>query len=135
MILLIQDDSVETSALTKGNKQFNPFILLIPAICDMLATSVMYVGLNLTYASSFQMLRGSVIVFTGILSMGFLDRKLGSREWSGIGLVIMGLALVGISDLMMNDGTAGSTNSILTGDLLIICAQVRFFFYRLVINH
>ncbi|XP_015122023.1 solute carrier family 35 member F6 [Diachasma alloeum] len=118
------DDSAETSALTKGNKNFNPFILLIPAACDMIATSIMYVGLNLTYASSFQMLRGSVIVFTGFLSMGFLDRKLGGREWTGIGLVIMGLALVGISDLLMNEENSGGMNSILTGDLLIICAQV-----------
>jgi hypothetical protein len=27
-------------------------------MCDMVATSVMYIGLTLTYASSFQMLRG-----------------------------------------------------------------------------
>ncbi|XP_063985850.1 solute carrier family 35 member F6 [Diachasmimorpha longicaudata] len=118
------DNSIETSALTKGNKNFNPFILLIPAACDMIGTSIMYVGLNLTYASSFQMLRGSVIVFTGFLSMGFLGRRLGGREWSGIGLVIVGLALVGMSDLLMNDESSGGMNSILTGDLLIICAQV-----------
>ncbi|XP_011301737.1 solute carrier family 35 member F6 [Fopius arisanus] len=118
------DDSVESSPLTKGNRNFNPFILLIPAACDMIATSIMYVGLNLTYASSFQMLRGSVIVFTGFLSMGFLNRKLGGREWTGIALVITGLALVGVSDLLMNDKNSGSMNSILTGDLLIICAQV-----------
>ena len=31
----------------------------------MTATSVQYIGLTLTYASSFQMLRGAVIIFTG----------------------------------------------------------------------
>jgi len=30
-------------------------------MCDMVATSVMYIGLTLTYASSFQMLRGVLI--------------------------------------------------------------------------
>ena len=69
------------------------------------------------------MLRGAVIVFTGILSVGFLNRKLGSREWSGIGLVILGLVIVGITDLLNEDRSIG-TNSTITGDLLILCAQV-----------
>lgn len=93
-------------------------------MCDMLATSIMYVGLNMTYASSFQMLRGAVIVFTGILSMGFLNRNLGRREWIGIVCVLIGLALVGISDIMVMKDEDVSLNSVLTGDLLIICAQV-----------
>ena len=118
------DSSVDSNPLTKGSSVFNPYILLIPALCDTCATSVMYIGLNLTYASSFQMLRGAVIVFTAILSMGFLNRKLGSREWTGIGMVIMGLALVGLSDIVTVDNSDISTNSILTGDLLIICAQI-----------
>lgn len=115
---------MDSNPLTKGSSVFNPYILLIPALCDTCATSVMYVGLNMTYASSFQMLRGAVIVFTAVLSMSFLNRKLGSREWTGIGMVIIGLALVGLSDIITIDNSDISTNSILTGDLLIICAQV-----------
>ena len=42
-------------------------VFLPPALCDMTATSVQYIGLTLTYASSFQMLRGAVIIFTGII--------------------------------------------------------------------
>lgn len=38
--------------------KFNPFIFLPPACCDVLGTSLMYIGLNLTTASSYQMLRG-----------------------------------------------------------------------------
>lgn len=71
------------------------------------------------------MLRGAVIVFTAILSLGYLNRKLCGREWFGIGMVIIGLALVGLSDILMEDSDV-STNSILTGDLLIICAQVKY---------
>ena len=44
-----------------------PQVFLPPALCDMTATSVQYIGLTLTYASSFQMLRGAVIIFTGII--------------------------------------------------------------------
>lgn len=114
--------------LTRGSHTFNPFIFLIPAICDTCATSVMYVGLNMTYPSSFQMLRGAVIVFTAILSMSFLNKKLGSREWIGIGMIIIGLALVGLSDIITIQNSNVSSNSILTGDLLIICAQVKLYF-------
>lgn len=118
------DGSVDSSILTKGARTFNPFVLLLPAMCDMIATSIMYVGLVLTYVSSFQMLRGAVIVFTGILSVAFLNRKFGAREWTGISLVIVGLALVGISDILTMDSNDVGRNSILAGDLLIICAQV-----------
>jgi hypothetical protein len=54
----LQDGSQDEIKLLKGNRSFNPFVLLPPAMCDMVATSVMYIGLTLTYASSFQMLRG-----------------------------------------------------------------------------
>ncbi|XP_033232096.1 solute carrier family 35 member F6-like [Belonocnema kinseyi] len=117
------DGSIETNPLTKGNRDASPLILIIPALCDVIATSLRYIGLTMTYASSFQMLRGAVIVFTGILSVGFLDRRLGSREWSGIGLVIIGLIIVGITDVL-TEGRSIGTNVTITGDLLILCAQV-----------
>lgn len=92
---------------------------------DMIATSTMYIGLNLTYASSFQMLRGSVIVFVAIFSMIFLQRRLQLREWTGIIFIIIGLACVGLSDML---GTSSSNDdnktSVLIGDSLIILAQI-----------
>ena len=45
-------------------RSFNPLIFLPAALCDMCGTSIMYIGLNLTYASSFQMLRGKLYFFT-----------------------------------------------------------------------
>ena len=99
-------------------------LLAIPALCDMIATSIMYVGLTMTYASSFQMLRGAVIVFTGILSVAFLEKKLGVQKWSGIGLVIVGLLIIGLTDFITMKNQNHGTNSVITGDLLIICAQV-----------
>ena len=53
-----------------GPQNFSPFIFLPAALCDMCGTSIMYIGLNLTFASSFQMLRG-----TEILSSAALERK------------------------------------------------------------
>lgn len=54
VIFELEDELSEEPSIPR----FNPFIFLPPAICDVLATSIMYIGLNLTTASSFQMLRG-----------------------------------------------------------------------------
>jgi len=118
------DGSEENSTLVKGNRNFSQTILWPPAMLDMIATSTMYIGLNLTYASSFQMLRGSVIVFVAIFSMIFLQRRLRLREWTGIAFIIIGLTLVGLSDMMGGGGSDVDRMGILIGDSLIILAQV-----------
>ncbi|XP_053697610.1 solute carrier family 35 member F6 [Sabethes cyaneus] len=120
------DGSEDRHDLVRGNREFSPFILFVPAMCDMIATSIMYVGLNLTYASSFQMLRGSVIIFVGVLSVAFLNRTLVNREWTGIIFIIFGLAIVGFSDFITDNGAGSSysRNNVITGDLLIILAQI-----------
>lgn len=86
----------------------------------------MYVGLSMTYASSFQMFRGAVIVFVAILSMIFLRRSLIIRQWFGILIIVIGLALVGASDMLAgkDNGAHHSTTEVITGDLLILVAQI-----------
>lgn len=84
----------------------------------------MYVGLSLTFASSFQMFRGAVIIFVALLSVAFLQRRLGAREWTGISIIVVGLAMVGAADMMSGDTSKYSRNDIITGDLLILTAQI-----------
>ena len=105
-------------------QKFNPFIFLPPALCDVVATSTMYVGLNLTTASSFQMLRGSVIIFTGLLSVTFLRAQLRGYRWLGMAVVSLGLLVVGVSDIIFDPNPNDDFNAIITGDLLIVIAQI-----------
>ncbi|KAJ2954513.1 hypothetical protein O0L34_g2796 [Tuta absoluta] len=112
-------------ALVEGNQNFNPFILFPAAMFDLIGTSIMYIGLTLTYPSSFQMFRGSVIIFVAVLSMTFIDKTIIRREWAGIVCVILGLLVVGATDAIYQEpGEAKGRNSLITGDLLIIVAQV-----------
>ncbi|VVD05976.1 solute carrier family 35 member F6 [Leptidea sinapis] len=112
-------------SLTEGSQDFNPLILLPAAMFDLIGTSVMYVGLTLTYVSSFQMFRGSIIVFVAVLSTVFLDRHIRNGEWMGIVNVIFGLIIVGATDaIYQNPGESKGRNSLITGDLLIVAAQV-----------
>ncbi|NXR27920.1 S35F6 protein, partial [Cinclus mexicanus] len=105
------------------SRPFKSLLFLPPALCDMAGTSIMYVALNMTSASSFQMLRGSLIIFTGILSVAFLGRKLEWSHWLGIVLTMVGLALVGLADLRGSGGTERGMADVITGDLLILLAQ------------
>lgn len=107
-----------------GSRDYNPLIFVTPAVCDLVATTTMYIGLNLTFASSFQMLRGALIVFTGLLSVAFLNRKLKGYEWLGIAFVITGLVIVGVADMLSSSEESRGINKMITGDLLIILAQV-----------
>lgn len=99
-------------------RNFNPFVFYPPALCDMTATSIQYIGLTLTYASSFQMLRGAVIIFTGLFSRIFLRRHLQWFRWLGILFVIAGLVVVGLSDIAHEKGGDGpKPNKTLSEDL------------------
>ncbi|XP_062324320.1 solute carrier family 35 member F6 isoform X2 [Osmerus eperlanus] len=108
-----------------AGQSFNALLFLPPALCDMTATSIMYVALNMTSASSFQMLRGAVIIFTGLLSVAFLGRRLVVSQWLGILITILGLVVVGLADFFSGHrDETHKLSDILTGDLLIIMAQV-----------
>lgn len=107
-----------------GPQTFNPLIWAIPAMCDLLGTSTMYLALTWTYAASFQMLRGSVIIFTALLSVAFLGNKLKLNHWIGMGTVICGLVIVGVGDYVFFTPTAHlEKDTVLAGDLLIVLAQ------------
>ncbi len=49
------------------------------------------------YASTFQMLRGTMVVFAGFLTIVLLRRRLHLHHWMGIILITAGAAMVGAS--------------------------------------
>ncbi|XP_032040665.1 solute carrier family 35 member F6 [Aythya fuligula] len=122
--LLLWRDRRRSEPRLAPPQPFNPLLFLPPALCDMTGTSIMYVALNMTSASSFQMLRGSVIVFTGLLSVAFLGRRLELSQWLGIGATLLGLLIVGLADLRGGPGQQRELSEVITGDLLIVMAQV-----------
>ncbi|EOA98060.1 Transmembrane protein C2orf18-like protein, partial [Anas platyrhynchos] len=113
--LLLWRDRRRSEPRMAPPRPYNPLLFLPPALCDMTGTSIMYVALNMTSASSFQMLRGSVIVFTGLLSVGFLGRRLELSQWLGIGVTILGLLLVGLADLRGGRGQQHQLSQVITG--------------------
>jgi drug/metabolite transporter (DMT)-like permease len=102
---------------------YSVWIFALPAALDFLASTIMGFGLILTYSSTFQMLRGSLVLFTALLSLIFLGRRLFGFQWTGLTVVILGLALVGVSAALAGAQAVQAPNPIL-GNILIISAQV-----------
>ena len=74
----------------KDQPKPNMFLFLPPALCDVIAISMSYVGLNLTSASQYQMLRGSSMIFIGIFSKIFLKKQMEWFRWVGMAVVFAG---------------------------------------------
>lgn len=72
-------------------------VLAVPSACDILATTLMNVGLIYTPVSIYQMTRGAVVLFVALLSVIFLDRRIRKLEWIALFVVTFGIAIVGYS--------------------------------------
>jgi len=111
------------------------FLFIIPALCDTLATTLLNLGLFYTYASAFQMLRGTMVIFAGFFTVVILKRSLFSHQWTGILLITVGSALVGAASVLMDINKGNITihnnktspqlpSNPLLGNALVVLAQV-----------
>ena len=73
------------------------YYFAIPASLDVLGSGLSGVSMLFISASVWQMLRGSMIIYTAILSVMFLGKKLESQHITGLLLASLGLTLVGVS--------------------------------------
>ena len=88
-------------------------ILLVPTFLDLLGTSFGGIGLVYCAPSIWQMLRGSIIIFTGLLSWIFLKRPLKSYQIFAICFTMIGLVAVGCSSYLdsLDQAEKSSSNS------------------------
>ncbi len=71
--------------------------LFFPALFDILGTTLMNVGLILVPVSIYQMSRGALVLWVGVLSVVFLRRRLRAYQWAALMIVVAGVAIVGLS--------------------------------------
>ena len=105
-----------------GQQQFSPLIFLFPACCDLLATSTLFIALNLTSASNYLMFVGAAVIFTALLSVCFLGSSIRWYQWIGMFFVFCGMVIVSLGDFIKSTKTH-DVNSVLTGNFLIIASQ------------
>ena len=112
-------------------------LILMPSCCDFCATYLMNFGLIVVPSSIFQMMRGSIIVFTAFFSVCYRKAKIRIYEIIGVAIIVFALAMLGTVTFFpdYDDGTADSSSSsgsgessawylVLVGILLILLAQL-----------
>ncbi|CAH8432783.1 unnamed protein product [Schistosoma guineensis] len=96
------------------------WIFILPTCCDLLGSTLAGIGLLYIDASIWQMLRGSLIVFAGILSVIFLKRRLRYFQWTGILITVFGLALVGSKSVFSANSVKATTLQSIIGLILVL---------------
>ncbi|CAH1263583.1 SLC35F6 [Branchiostoma lanceolatum] len=121
---IMQDFNQEPIEALQQGRVFQ-FIFAVPTICDLFGTTLAGIGLLWVNASVWQMLRGSIIIFTGILSKIFLKRKLRGIHWTGMVVTMLGLVLVGVSSIFNEeDNDKKDVKKSILGIVLILAGQV-----------
>jgi drug/metabolite transporter (DMT)-like permease len=103
-------------------------LVAIPAGLDLLATACSCIGIMYIPASVWQMLKGSALIFCAILSIFFLKRKMYAFNWLGIFLCVVGIASVGLANVLGAKGEDASgqkdIGTLLFGMALTLFGQI-----------
>lgn len=129
---LLGDDETpaQKQSMLKG---YRVVLLALPAICDILGTTLMNIGLLLVAPSIYQMVRGALVLFVGLFSVVFLKRRLHLFQWLALGGVVTGVAIVGLAGALWPDKKAqvgsnadgmSDAGRAITGVFLIAGAQI-----------
>jgi len=106
----------------------------IPGTFDLVASGLCFCGLLYISASIWQMLRGSMIIFSTVISIVALGRSVLAFQWVGVMLCVIGICLVGVSNTLnaratgaahADSGTSsGGQDEALFGMALVLFGQV-----------
>ncbi|PVU95646.1 hypothetical protein BB561_001683 [Smittium simulii] len=122
-----------TGANAKELSGWDNFLMWLPTLCDIIASTLLNVGLIYTTASVYQMLRGVVVIFAGFFSVQFLGHVLSRAQWISLGMIMAGAMIVGSSSIIYHDSTdlltiamdgSKSKSENIFGIIIILIAQV-----------
>jgi hypothetical protein len=125
--LLSNNKGIIVRNTTKCDKPMKTFFLLaIPSVFDLLATTLCMCGLRFVSVSIYQLLRGSGILFVALLKQSFLGTHLFKFQWLGIFWNSISVTLVGASALFRSSsGSEEETGGAkaFTGVMLILAGS------------
>ncbi|EAR87949.1 nucleotide-sugar transporter (macronuclear) [Tetrahymena thermophila SB210] len=119
--------NMEIDPTKKSMKQFKDYLQVwIPAICDFISSTLNFTALNFIDSSVYQMLRGGTIIFTSIFSKWMFRKKFLAYRYVGIGQVVVGLVIVGMSNFFFFDSedTHNDSSHKLMAIILLLISMV-----------
>ncbi|KAL9596017.1 MAG: hypothetical protein Q9179_004766 [Wetmoreana sp. 5 TL-2023] len=97
----VQSDITNTTpllTLTNPNQhKIKLHVIALPAMCDLLSTTLLNVGLFFVAPSIYQMTRGIVVLFSCFFSVCFLNRRVERYQWLALLLIVLSVAIVGLA--------------------------------------
>ncbi|KNZ80772.1 Transmembrane protein C2orf18 [Termitomyces sp. J132] len=102
----LADDDLDHAVKSDASKDmagWHVFLFWIPAFCDLIATTLMNIGLIYTPVSIYQMTRGALVLFVGVFSVIFLHHRLRLYQWISLLIVVGGVGLVGSSGSLVSE--------------------------------
>ncbi|KAG9079415.1 hypothetical protein FRC06_007745, partial [Ceratobasidium sp. 370] len=107
--------------------------LWLPALCDLTGTTLMGAGLLHIPVSIYQMTRGALVLWVGVLSVVLLRTRLLPFQWFSLFTVMFGVGLVGLSGSLVNSEdpaevgaatTSAADPELILGMFLVLFAQL-----------
>ncbi|KAI8976806.1 hypothetical protein BDB01DRAFT_727276 [Pilobolus umbonatus] len=95
---------------------WSSILFIIPSGCDLIATTLLNLGLIYTSPSIYQMVKSSIVAFSAIFSALFFSRKFLRVEWIGIASVLAGTVVI--------VGSITHSVSDYKGPILLLVAQL-----------
>lgn len=108
----LRDDSAtsdSSDAVVATWKQH--FQIAVPAICDLVVTCLSAVSLIIVPSSVWQMLAGSRIIFTALMTVLVLRRNLQIHHWVGVLLASSGVLLISIATVADSSASRGISDN------------------------
>ncbi|OHT07859.1 hypothetical protein TRFO_23807 [Tritrichomonas foetus] len=124
-VVSLSDNANEGHEQSSSHKKMY-FYVAAPACCDLLATSLMNIGLLYINASVWQMLRGSMVLFSSIFCAFILKRPHYPYMWWSVVLITIALGVVGFAAVAATGvGKAGvSTGKVIMAIFLTVGSQL-----------
>jgi len=94
VVLLLKDEGTLASAWAKPAEALKTSV---PALLYLVQNNLQYVAVGYLDAATYTVSYQSKIIWSGILSVVLLNRKLGSHKWLGIVLLAAGVATVQVA--------------------------------------
>jgi len=107
---------------TKNVTLKQKILFSIPGICDVFASTLGLVGLTMTSASAYQMMKTGTLIWTFLFTKLFLKKEFRYTHYLGIFLVVIGLMGIGIASIIWSK--PGGTPTTVLGISLVAIGQI-----------
>lgn len=98
--------------------------MLLPVSCDWTATTLVNAAYVMIPASTIQMCRGCIVIFTCFLSVNVLGRKQSASQYLGVALVALGITIVSFEAVLYGVPEPGFHSAAWVGIALCFAGQI-----------